>query len=226
MIIILNIKDIKSRIKIFNNQSTILNMGPLIVNELISANTNLLIAFLIGIGFGFVLESNGFSSSRRLAGMFYGYDTTVLKVFFTAAITGAVGLLFMSLFDWIDLSFIYINPTFLWSAIGGGVIMGAGFILGGYCPGTSFVALSIGKLDALAFIGGLFLGIFLFMEGYPLWEGFYKAEFLGNPLINEWLNISRGMFTFLLILVALGMFWVGEWAEKKFTREDYKLNQN
>lgn len=201
-------------------------MGPLIVNELISANTNLLIAFLIGIGFGFVLESNGFSSSRRLAGMFYGYDTTVLKVFFTAAITGAVGLLFMSLFDWIDLSFIYINPTFLWSAIGGGVIMGAGFILGGYCPGTSFVALSIGKLDALAFIGGLFLGIFLFMEGYPLWEGFYKAEFLGNPLINEWLNISRGMFTFLLILVALGMFWVGEWAEKKFTREDYKLNQN
>ena len=200
-------------------------MGPLIVNEIISSNTNLLFAFLIGIGFGFVLESNGFSSSRRLAGMFYGYDTTVLKVFFTAAITGGIGLLFLSLFDWIDLSYIYINPTFLWSAIGGGVIMGAGFILGGYCPGTSFAALSIGKLDALAFIGGLFLGIFIFMEGYPLWEGFYKAEYLGSPLISEWLNISRGMFTFLLILVALGMFWVGEWAEKKFAREDYKINQ-
>ena len=198
-------------------------MGPLIVNEIISPNTNLLIAFLIGIGFGFVLESNGFSSSRRLAGMFYGYDTTVLKVFFTAAITGSIGLLFLSLFDWIDLSYIYINPTFLWSAIGGGVIMGAGFILGGYCPGTSFAAASIGKIDALAFIGGLFIGIFIFMEGYPLWEGFYKAEFLGSPIISEMLNISRGMFTFLLILVALGMFWVGEWAEKKFARQDYKL---
>ncbi len=198
-------------------------MGPLIVNEIISPNTNLLIAFLIGIGFGFVLESNGFSSSRRLAGMFYGYDTTVLKVFFTAAITGSIGLLFLSLFDWIDLSYIYINPTFLWSAIGGGVIMGAGFILGGYCPGTSFAAASIGKIDALAFIGGLFIGIFIFMEGYPLWEGFYKAEFLGSPIISEMLNISRGMFTFLLILVALGMFWVGEWAEKKFARQDYKV---
>ncbi|MGQ8337608.1 YeeE/YedE thiosulfate transporter family protein [Sunxiuqinia sp. A32] len=200
-------------------------MGPLIVNEIISPNTNFFIAFLIGIGFGFVLESNGFSSSRRLAGMFYGYDTTVLKVFFTAAITGSIGLLFMSLFGWIDLSFIYINPTFLWSAIGGGVIMGAGFILGGYCPGTSFCAAAIGKLDALAFIGGIFLGILIFAEGYPIWEGFYKAQFMGNPLLSDWLGLSRGMLTFLIVLVALGMFWVGEWAEKKFARSDYQINQ-
>ena len=78
-------------------------MGPLIVNEIISDNANMLFAFLIGIGFGFVLESNGFSSSRRLAGMFYGYDATVLKVFFTAAIVGSLGLLFLSLFGQIDL---------------------------------------------------------------------------------------------------------------------------
>lgn len=200
-------------------------MGPLIVNEIITQNTNLFLAFIIGIGFGFVLEANGFSSSRRLAGMFYGYDTTVLKVFFTAAIVAAVGLLFMSLFKWIDLSYIYINPTYLWSTLGGGVIMGAGFILGGYCPGTSFCAASIGKIDALAFIGGMFIGIFIFAEGYPLWENFYNAKFLGAPLLSDYFGASRGLLTFLIILVALGMFWVGEWAEKKFAREDYKLNQ-
>jgi hypothetical protein len=148
--------------------------------------------------------------------MFYGYDTTVLKVFFTAAIVGAIGLLFMSLFHWIDLSYIYINPTYLWSTLGGGVIMGAGFILGGYCPGTSFCAASIGKLDALAFIGGMFIGILVFTEGYPLWEEFYNARFLGSPLLSD---------TFLIILVALGMFWVGEWAEKRFARDDYQINQ-
>lgn len=201
-------------------------MGPLVVNEIISPETNLLIAFFIGIGFGFVLESNGFSSSRRLAGMFYGYDTTVLKVFFTAAITGMLGLLFLSLFGQLDLSLIYINPTFLWSAIGGGVIMGIGFILGGYCPGTSFCAAAIGKIDAMAFIGGIFLGIFIFAEGYPLWEGFYKTKDLGSPLLSDLLGLSRGMMTFLIILVALAMFWVGEWAEKKFARDDYKLNQH
>lgn len=200
-------------------------MGPLIVNEIISANTNLFLAFLIGIGFGFVLESNGFSSSRRLAGMFYGYDTTVLKVFFTAAITGAIGLLFMSLFKWIDLSYIYINPTYLWSTLGGGVVMGAGFIMGGYCPGTSFCAASIGKLDGLAFIGGMIIGVLIFAEGFPLWQNFYEAKFLGAPLLSDILGTSRGFLTFLIVLVALGMFWVGEWAENKFAREDYQKNE-
>jgi uncharacterized protein len=199
-------------------------MGPLIVNEIISDNTNLFLAFLIGIGFGFVLESNGFSSSRRLAGMFYGYDTTVLKVFFTAAITGAVGLLFMSLFKWIDLSYIYINPTYLWSTLGGGVVMGAGFIMGGYCPGTSFCAASIGKLDGLAFIGGMLIGVLIFAEGFPLWQNFYEAKFMGAPLLSDLLGASRGVLTFLIILAALGMFWVGEWAEKKFARDDYQKN--
>jgi uncharacterized protein len=117
-------------------------MGPLIVNEIISDNTNLFLAFLIGIGFGFVLESNGFSSSRRLAGMFYGYDTTVLKVFFTAAITGATGLLFMSLFNWIDLNYIYINPTYLWSTLGGWSCHGSRFYHGGILP-RNFLLCSI-----------------------------------------------------------------------------------
>mgnify|MGYP001769424679 CR=1 FL=1 len=196
-------------------------MGPLVVNEIISPTTNLLLAFVIGIGFGFVLESSGFSSSRKLAGMFYGYDTTVLKVFFTAAITGMLGLLFFSLFGWIDLSLVYVNPMFVDSAIVGGVIMGAGFITGGFCPGTAFCGASIGKVDAIVFIGGLFLGVLLFTEAYPLWEKLYKANDMGSPTINESLGISRGLFALGLILIALAMFWVAEWAEKKFPREEY-----
>ncbi len=196
-------------------------MAPLIVNEIISPDTNLLIALLIGIGFGFVLESSGFSSSRKLAGMFYGYDTTVLKVFFTAAITAMIGMLFFSLFGWMDLSYIYVNPTYLTSAIVGGTVMGVGFIVGGFCPGTAFCALSIGKLDALAFVGGLILGIIIFAEGYPLWEQMYKADFMGTPTMNEILDVPRGVFALGLILVAFAMFWVGEWAEKKFPREEY-----
>src|SRR5512147_3192955 len=128
-------------------------MGPLAINGVITENTNLFLAFIIGIAFGFVLESSGFSSSRKLAGVFYGYDMVVLKVFFTAAITAMLGLLFFSLFGWVDLSLIYVNPTYLPSAIVGGIVMGAGFIMGGYCPGTSFCGASIGKIDAMVFIG-------------------------------------------------------------------------
>ena len=196
-------------------------MGPLIINDIISQNTNFFLAFLIGIGFGFVLESSGFSSSRKLAGMFYGYDTVVLKVFFTAAIVAMVGLLFMSLFNWIDLDMVYINPTYLWSTIIGGAIMGAGFITGGFCPGTSFCAASIGKIDAMFFIGGMFLGIFIFTEAYPLLEPLYKGSFKGTPTLPQALGFKDGVVVLGIIVVALGMFWVGEWAEKKFPREEY-----
>ncbi len=196
-------------------------MAPLIVNGIISQNTNLFLAFLIGMGFGFVLESSGFSSSRKLVGVFYGYDTVVLKVFFTAAITGMLGLLFLSLFDWIDLDLVYINPTYLYSSIAGGIIMGIGFIFGGFCPGTGFCAASIGKIDAMFFIAGLFLGVFIFVEGYPLWEGFYKAKFMGIPTLSQVLGLKDGIVVLGIIIVAMGMFWVGEWAESKFPREEY-----
>lgn len=196
-------------------------MGPLAVNEIISENTNLFLAFIIGIGFGWVLESSGFSSSRKLAGIFYGYDAVVLKVFFTAAITAMLGLLFMSLFGWIDLNWVYVNPTYLASAIVGGVIMGAGFIFGGFCPGTSFCGAAIGKIDAMIFIAGLFIGVFIFGFGYGIWEKLYLANDLGNLKVSEVLGMKDGLFAFLLILAALGMFYVAEWAEKKFPQEEY-----
>ncbi len=191
-------------------------MGPLIVYEQITANTNLFFAFLIGIAFGFILEASGFSSSRKLAGQFYGYDTTVLKVFFTAAITAGIGLLLFGLFGWIDLDLIYINPYYKWSTIIGGIIMGAGFILGGFCPGTSFTGLAIGKIDAMVFVGGLFIGVFIFTEGYPLFESLYYAAYKGTPRVSEAMGVSDGLFLLGLVIVAFGMFYVAELAEKKF----------
>ena len=196
-------------------------MGPLIVNDIISSDTNLLMAFIIGIGFGWVLESSGFSSSKKLAGLFYGYDTVVLKVFFTAGLTAMIGLLFMSLFGWIDLDLVYINPTYLTSAVVGGLIMGLGFIMGGFCPGTSMCAAAIGKIDAMVFIGGLFIGVLIFTEGYPLIEKMYMANFKGYPRLSEVLNISDGLMALLFIVMALTAFWVAERFEKRTPDPEY-----
>ncbi|MFH1852593.1 MAG: YeeE/YedE thiosulfate transporter family protein [Candidatus Neomarinimicrobiota bacterium] len=196
-------------------------MGPLIPNEIIAPGWDFLIAFVVGIGFGFVLEQAGFSSSRKLAGVFYGYDTVVLKVFFTAGVTGMLGLLYLSLFDMIDLNLVWVNPTFLWSAIIGGVIMGAGFIIGGFCPGTSACAAAIGKLDGLVFLGGIFIGVFLFGESYPLVKKLYLAGNLGPIKISELFHVSQGFLVLLVVIIAAAMFWAGEWAEKRFPREEY-----
>ena len=195
-------------------------MGPIIPLFEISEEINLLIAFLIGIGFGFALEQAGFSSSRKLAGMFYGYDVTVVKVFFTAALTAMLGLLFMNYWGMIDMSIVYVNEYYVSSAIVGGVIMGAGFIIGGFCPGTSVCAVAIGKIDAMYFVGGSLIGILLFGETYPLWEKLYTSQYLGTPKLSDTLGIKDGVFGLLVIVAAILMFWIGEMAEKRFKRED------
>ena len=181
---------------------------------------NMLTALLIGMGFGFALEQAGFSSSRKLAGMFYGYDATVLKVFFTAAIVALIGSQFLGYFGLLNMNQVYVNEFYVTASIVGGIIMGAGFIMGGFCPGTGICAMSIGKVDAMVFVAGGFAGAFLFTETYPLIEGMATAQYRGPVKINETLGLSPGLFTLLLTAAAVGMFWVAELAEKRFARPD------
>lgn len=180
------------------------------------------VSFIIGIAFGFILEQSGFSSSRKLAGVFYAYDFVVFRVFFTAAITTMTGLIFLNHFGYLDLSAIYINPTFLSSVIVGGIIMGLGFIIGGFCPGTSVCAASIGKIDAMFFVGGIFVGAFIFAEAYPLFKDLYLADNLGRIKVYDSLGMSQGGFALFLIIMALGMFWGSYFLQKKFSNKNMK----
>jgi rhodanese-related sulfurtransferase len=189
-------------------------MGPF-VPDLISDQLNLVVALVIGIAFGFVLEQAGFSSSRKLAGVFFGYDFTVLRVFFTAAVTAMSGVLFLGYFGLLDADAIYVNPTWLWPAVVGGAIMGVGFVLGGYCPGTSVCAAAIGRVDAWFFVGGGLLGVFAFGELYPLYETFYNSSSLGSIKVFDSLGISGGWFAMILIAVAVGAFAVTTLIERK-----------
>jgi hypothetical protein len=196
-------------------------IGPLIPMGVIGQGWDLVIALLIGMAFGYVLESAGFSSSRKLAGVFYGYDFTVLRVFLTAAVTAMLGLLYFGYMGWLDLSMIYINETFLMAAIVGGVIMGAGFIMGGFCPGTSMCAVAIGKIDAMVFTGGMFLGVFIFSETYPYIRNIYEGYDLGPVKVYDVLGLSTGVFVMLLIIVALIAFIGARIIQNRVKNVDY-----
>ncbi|MDD3875089.1 MAG: rhodanese-like domain-containing protein [Bacteroidales bacterium] len=199
-------------------------MGPLIPQNLINGDLNFFFALIIGLAFGFILEQAGFSSSRKLAGVFYGYDFVVLKVFFTAGVTAATGLFFMKYLGWIDFNFLYINPLYLWSALVGGIIMGFGFILGGFCPGTSLAAAVIGKIDAMVFIAGMFIGVFLFGAFYPVFEPLHLGNNLGNVFIYDTLGISQSWFLFFLIMMALMAFVITQLIEDNSTKFKELLN--
>ena len=199
-------------------------MGPL-VPFIISEEFSLIIAFFIGIAFGFILEQAGFSSTKKLVGLFYGYDFTVLRVFFTAGITAMAGGLLMGHYGLLDLEVIYVNPAFVKAALVGGVIMGAGFIIGGFCPGTSVCALAIGKLDALAFVAGGVIGVWGFMEMFPALEELYYANNLGQVQISHFLGMSNTSFGFLLSFIAIGAF-VATWLiENKVNNKKPVINK-
>ena len=179
--------------------------------------TSFIIAFVLGIAFGFTLERAGFSSSKKLAMQFYFRDMTVLKVMFTAIVTTMVGLLYLNLVEVLDFSLLFINPTYLWPQITGGVIMGAGFVIGGYCPGTSLVASAIGKIDGFFYIFGALFGLLVFGEMHPVLENFTMSGSMGERTLADWLNLTPGMVAFFVILMALGMFYGAELLEKKFS---------
>ncbi len=201
-------------------------MAPLSAYYAFPQWLNLLTAFLIGMGFGFALEQGGFSSSRKLAGMFYGYDTTVLKIFFTAAITALIGSQFLAYFGLLNLNQVYVNEYYVNASVIGGVIMGAGFVMGGFCPGTGLCALSIGKIDAMVYIAGGLVGAFLFAESYPLIERLAMANYRGPVKINEALGLSPGLFILILVAVAGLLFWLAELAEKRFARPEITDHYN
>ena len=196
-------------------------VGPLIPMGVIPETWNNVIALLLGVGFGFSLEASGFSSSRKIMGTFFGYDFVVLRVFFTAAITAMTGIFYFDYMGWMDMSMLYINPYYVMSAIIGGIIMGFGFALGGFCPGTSFTGVAIGKIDAMFFTGGLFIGVFIFSELYPLFQGLYNGQNMGAAKIYDLLGMRETVFAFLLIVAAVGMFYVAAFVEKKVNKVEY-----
>src|SRR5437867_968844 len=84
------------------------------------------------VAFGFVLERGGLGDPKKLTGLFYLEDFTMLQVMFTAIAVAAAGLGALSLLGVVDLTEIAVQPTYLWPQAVGGLILGVGFALGGY----------------------------------------------------------------------------------------------
>ena len=177
---------------------------------------SLIVAFLIGIGFGFFLERAGFGSSRKLVSQFYLNDLAVFRVMFTAIVTAMLGVTYLGWIGVLDLTLVYMVPTFWVAQIVGGVLLGVGFAVGGYCPGTSPAAVVMGHLDAIAYITGIFAGVFTFALAFPLLRGLYTAGEMGAVRLPEFLHLPYGLVVFGVVLMALAGFWGAGWVEKRF----------
>lgn len=189
---------------------------PLPLSELLGTWGTYAVYLAIGFAFGFVLELAGFGNSRKLAAQFYFKDMTVLKVMFGAIVTAMVLIFGASAVGLLDYNLLWVNPTYLWPGIVGGLIMGFGFIVGGFCPGTSLVAAATGKIDGIVFTLGVFFGIFLFGETVDSFSGFFNSSYMGRFTLPQWLGLDTGVVVLLVVLMALFMFWGAEQLERIF----------
>ena len=130
-------------------------MAPYDLAATLGVTGSYLVYLGIGCCFGFILESSGFGDSRKLAAQFYFRELRVLKVMFTAIVVAMLLVFWATALGLLDYADINVNETWLWPGIAGGLIMGVGFILGGYCPGTSLVSVATLKIDGMFFLLGV-----------------------------------------------------------------------
>ena len=132
----------------------------------------------------------GFGYATKLTAQFYLRDMTVFKVMFTAVLVamvlvyGAVGL------GILDYDRIWVPPTYLLPGTLGGLLVGIGFIVGGFCPGTSIAALATLKKDAIFFLIGILGGIVLFGETSSNFDHFWNSTYMGRYTLPELLGLA------------------------------------
>ena len=192
-------------------------MLPLSSTIEFSTAATLGIALLLGLGFGFCLERAGFGSARKLTAVFYAYDMAVVKVMFTAIVTAMTGISVLAAVGMLDLAELYVEPTSLVAQAVGGLVFGAGFILGGYCPGTSIAAIATGRKDGIAFALGMLAGVLAYVELTPGIDDWIKANTAGEMTLPSVTGVAMHWYALAFIVFLVFAGWGMSKLERRFS---------
>lgn len=135
----------------------------------------LFLAITLGTLFGFALNRAGATNPENIINMLRLTDLRLMK-----AILFAIGLSSILLFVGLQLGLVppahlSVKSAYIGVAVGG-ALLGIGFAISGYCPGTSLSAAATGRRDALFFVIGGFLGAFAYTLAYG-WLNEHTALF-------------------------------------------------
>lgn len=177
----------------------------------------ILMGLFAGFLFGFVLEGAGFGSPRKLTGQFTLRDFSVFKVMFVAVIVAAALLWIADAAGAMPAERIYVPTLFFWAIAAGGALIGAGFAIGGYCPGTSAVGFASGRLDALVFMAGMVAGTGLFAGLFDDMRPFYfAAQGPKRETLEQLLGVPAPVVIGALAVIAAVGYRVGSMLERRF----------
>lgn len=170
-----------------------------------------------GTLFGYVLENAGFGSPVKLSAQFRLTDWAVFKVMFTAIVVAALGLWLLRVAGLMPPDSIAVPQALLMASAVGGALVGAGFAVGGYCPGTSVVGMVSGRIDALVFVAGVLAGTALFAVAYgPALRSLMAIGGLveGDTFTDVW-GVPEPLVLAVLVASLGAVFMAGSWFERR-----------
>jgi uncharacterized membrane protein YedE/YeeE len=160
-----------------------------------------LYALLVGLAMGVLLQRVGASSPALVARNLRLENLSIIKFMATTIAVGTIVVYLASL--WLPMHF-EIRPAYVLGVLGGGLVFGIGFGIGGYCPGTCVVGIGEGRKDALlALLGGVFGALAFTLLFEALLAPVVKVLDLGKLTLAGVLQLPA-----LLVAVLLGALFL------------------
>jgi hypothetical protein len=155
----------------------------------------IVLAIILGIFFGFALQRVGATNPQNIINMLRLKDLHLMKaIFFAIGISSTLLFILMAV-GVIDAANLSVKSSYL-GVIVGGALLGLGFAVAGYCPGTGLTAVADGRKDALFFVGGGLLGALL----YTLVYGSIKGTWLFDKIAGGKVMLATGADKFQALL--------------------------
>ncbi len=165
------------------------------------------LAIVLGFLFGFILQKTGASNPQKIIDMLRLRDLHLMKAILLGIGSSSIVLFGLISVGIIDAGHLSVKSSYV-GVIVGGLILGLGWALAGFCPGTGVVALGAGRKDSIFFILGGLVGAFIYMLSYASMKSSFLFDSLGGKVTivdsgNEKYNYLVSAYPALIIVAAI-----------------------
>ncbi len=153
------------------------------------------LAILLGVFFGFALQRVGATNPQNIINMMRLKDLHLMKAIFFGIGFSSILLFILMAVGVIDAGHLSVKSSYV-GVIVGGAILGLGFAVAGYCPGTGLTAIADGRKDAFFFVGGGLVGALI----YTLLYGSIQGTWLFTKIAGGKVMLATGSDKFQALL--------------------------